>query len=68
MKSLFPAIIFFFHSFCTIETLDLSYSFLSGTLPRIMGSITTLKQLNLENNALRGTIPDEFAYMTSLSK
>ncbi|XP_030444416.2 receptor-like protein kinase BRI1-like 3 [Syzygium oleosum] len=46
--------------------LDLSYNFLSGTIPQNYGSMSYLQVLNLGHNNLTGTIPDSFGGLNSL--
>uniref|UniRef100_A0A7N0ZTQ7 non-specific serine/threonine protein kinase n=1 Tax=Kalanchoe fedtschenkoi TaxID=63787 RepID=A0A7N0ZTQ7_KALFE len=46
--------------------LDLSYNFLSGTIPDNMGSMEYLQVLNMGHNMLSGDIPDSFGGLKAI--
>ncbi|KAF3781984.1 Brassinosteroid LRR receptor kinase [Nymphaea thermarum] len=47
--------------------LDLSYNFLSGSIPPELGSMYYLNVLNLGHNSLTGEIPDELGKLTRMN-
>ena len=50
-----------------IDTLNLSYSNLSGDIPPEIGYLTNLTYMNLGSNQLTGSIPSEIGNLTNLT-
>jgi hypothetical protein len=50
------------------EFLDLSYTFLSGTIPTEFGKLSVLKHLELQVLNAIGSIPSELGLLTKLGK
>ncbi|THG00658.1 hypothetical protein TEA_010158 [Camellia sinensis var. sinensis] len=53
-------------SYPPMESLDLSYNSLAGTLPSGIGNFGQLKLLNLAHNGLLGQIPNELSKLSGL--
>ena len=49
-----------------VQTLDLSYNDLTGSIPPELGNLTNLKWLDLSYNDLTGSIPPELGNLTNL--
>ena len=49
-----------------VTRLSLSSNGLTGTIPRMLGNLTSLRELRLQWNGLTGAIPREFGNLTSL--
>jgi Leucine-rich repeat (LRR) protein len=49
-----------------LKEIDLSSSFLSGTIPTEVGLLTARKKLHLKDNIISGTIPTEIGLCTRL--
>ncbi|XVF04093.1 hypothetical protein REPUB_Repub05bG0052000 [Reevesia pubescens] len=55
-----------FNRSCILEHLDLSYSTLSGSIPRSLGNLSQLSYLDLLGNHLSGKIPSSITNLTQL--
>ena len=42
-------------------------NYISGTIPAVLGELTTLHELSFENNPLSGTVPVSFSNLTALN-
>ena len=56
------------YSIVNTDTLDLSESGLTGSIPSSIGNLTNLTQLYLINNQLTGEIPPEIGQLTNLTR
>ncbi|KAK4712868.1 hypothetical protein R3W88_018775 [Solanum pinnatisectum] len=50
----------------SLETLELKFNELTGTLPDALGNLRKLKNLQLRDNSLTGTIPESIGNLSSL--
>ncbi|XP_057863074.2 receptor-like protein EIX2 [Cryptomeria japonica] len=53
-------------NFSKLETMDLSYNNLDGSISSFLGNFSSLKRINLDRNNLEGTIPSSLGSCLSL--
>jgi Leucine-rich repeat (LRR) protein len=52
----------------SLESLDISNSYIVGTLPSLIGTLTNLKRLSATSNDFHGTIPSEIGQLSILEE
>jgi hypothetical protein len=57
----------FFISNPSLRLVDMSFSWLNGTIPRTLGSLSFLEDLQLNNNNFTGELGEIFTSLTKLS-
>ncbi|XP_024370400.1 protein STRUBBELIG-RECEPTOR FAMILY 7 [Physcomitrium patens] len=56
----------YFNVIVNVETFDVSYNQLEGTLPDSILNLAKLRFLNLQNNKFNGKLPDDFSRLKNL--